>query len=448
MPIILGNQYSYVTSGLTLYLDSRNTDSYSGSGTSWYDLSNSQITATLFNGPTYSGGYLNFNGSNQGVQLLECDEWNTQAHTMEAWCYPNNLTQDGFLFEKGISVNTQFSNFFASGTFIYRTIGLSSQDLTFTVSSYITASAWNHIVCTYDGAGTKTIYVNGVQRAQQTGLTGVVATALGGASIGAYGAYAGGRAYYFNGKIAVSRLYNRALNSTEVSRNYNADATNFGLSGTPSYTYEGVNLQGTKPSVPTSLPLDKGSLISVYTFTNSGTYTAPSGTTKVFVQVVGGGGGSAGYCESGGAGGYAEGTFAITGGTTVNITVGGGGAGVGYYAVAGSGGTTSFGSYLSATGGGGANSTAAHNGGHGGVGSGGQVNLYGGSGTGHANGASHAQDGVGGGSYFGGSGGQYRSATPSNFSPAPGSGATGGISEIGGSGTSAPSGLVTIYSFS
>lgn len=136
---------------------------------------------------------------------------------------------------------------------------------------------------------------------------------------------------------------------------------------------------------------DRGTPVSIVSFTGSGTYTVPSNCTKVLVQLVGGGGGSAGYAESGGAGGFAEGVFSVTPGASISVTVGGGGGGVGYYAAAGDGGTTSFGGYISATGGYGANRNYSHGGGHGGVGSGGQLNLYGGTGTGHMNHGSHSQ---------------------------------------------------------
>ncbi len=198
----------------------------------------------------------------------------------------------------------------------------------------------------------------------------------------------------------------------------------------------------------TSSTANIGELISVTTFASSGTYFVPTNCTRVVVQLVGGGGGAAGYGESGGAGGYAEGTYTVTPGSTVSVTVGGGGTLVGYYAAAGDGGTSSFGAYLSATGGYGANRNYSHGGGHGGVGSGGQVNLYGSSGTGHMNHGSHAQSSsFGGGSFFGGPGAKVRANQYDNYSPTYGSGASGGIGEIGSFGTSAPPGCVIVYAY-
>jgi hypothetical protein len=194
---------------------------------------------------------------------------------------------------------------------------------------------------------------------------------------------------------------------------------------------------------------DKGALISITTFTSNGTYTVPANCSNVYVQLVGGGGGSAGYCESGGGGGFGEGLFSVTAGSTISVTIGGGGGGVTYYNVASTGGTTSFGSYLSATGGYGANQNIQHGGGAGGLGSGGNVNLYGGTGCGHLNHGSHSQTGYGGATYFGGGGGVKRHQNYShNISQAPGSGACGNECDGDGTvGTTGSSGLCIVYAY-
>lgn len=194
---------------------------------------------------------------------------------------------------------------------------------------------------------------------------------------------------------------------------------------------------------------DNGELIDIATFTSSGTWTAPANCTRVLVKLVGGGGGSAGYCESGGAGGYAEGTFPMKPGDTVSVTVGGGGGGVGYYAAAGDGGTSSFGGYLSATGGYGANRNYSHTGGHGGYGTG-PVALTGSGGTGHANGHGHGGIAKGGYSYYGGPKARRHSGAEVIGNGAPGAGAPGGITDGGnnnGGGCTGNSGLVVIYSY-
>lgn len=51
---------SLITSGLVSYLDARNVESYSGSGTTWTDLSGNSINGTLSNDVSYSNGALVF----------------------------------------------------------------------------------------------------------------------------------------------------------------------------------------------------------------------------------------------------------------------------------------------------------------------------------------------------------------------------------------------------
>ena len=54
-----------VNSGLVLYLDASNPNSYAGTGTTWTDLSGYGNDFTLVNNPTFNtgnGGYLQFDG--------------------------------------------------------------------------------------------------------------------------------------------------------------------------------------------------------------------------------------------------------------------------------------------------------------------------------------------------------------------------------------------------
>ena len=193
-------------------------------------------------------------------------------------------------------------------------------------------------------------------------------------------------------------------------------------------------------------------------FYNGGTvHNARFGTltntvaSKALVRVVGAGGGAAGYCESGGAGGFGEGVIgtANLAASNVTVTIGSGGTNVGYYAAGGNGGTSSFGAYITATGGYGSNQQAAHTGGVGGIGSGGNINLYGGTGTGHTDGAGGGALGQGGTSYFGsGTGIRHDSNNPPPApGSAPGAGGPGGRTDVNWQGGPGSAGAVIVYSF-
>ena len=102
-----------------------------------------------------------------------------------------------------------------------------------------------------------------------------------------------------------------------------------------------------------TIPVPSGSR----TFTSSGTFTVPTGVTSIRVFCVGGGGSGqqAGYMNAsaavdlgagGGGGGYcSRGTYSVSPGANISVTIGGGGSW-------GGGGQTKCGSYCTANGGG------------------------------------------------------------------------------------------------
>jgi hypothetical protein len=216
-----------VESGLVLNLDAGNIYSYGGAGTTFYDVSPTALSWTI-NNATYNSDpikYFSYNGSSSWLQSSTSTAYDSQTITMECWCYPNTLSQEGFLFEKG-QVNTQYSMFFESinaTSFVFRTMGtVSNYNLTFNVNTYLTVSAWNHIVCTYNGSS-KIAYVNGVQVAS-VAASGTLPTG----QVNQYiGRHSGG--YFFNGRIGESRVYNIALSAAQVLQNYNATKGRFGL---------------------------------------------------------------------------------------------------------------------------------------------------------------------------------------------------------------------------
>lgn len=187
------------------------------------------------------------------------------------------------------------------------------------------------------------------------------------------------------------------------SGNHKRDVTiNVYKTGSPTVLY-------TAPKTVTSAGTGStGSPHGKQLFASSGTFTVPTGVTKVWLTGCAGGGGSGnrydgsdGYVHIGYPGGGGEGKMAyqvtVTSGEVITVTVGAGGAG-GAAVVAdrngSKGGNTSFGSYLTLNGGGGGTFTNPGAAGGPGGGTGSRIlNFY--------NGTYGVPGAMGGGSMFG-----------------------------------------------
>ena len=218
-----------VKDGLVLNLDAGASTSYSGSGTTWNDMSGNGNNGTLTNGPTYSsanGGSIVFDGTNDGIQLAGTN-LSLNAHTISYWHYSTNFNQTGMVFEKTTNGthSTQYMITYNNNNFMYyRTIGLSTQDLV--VQNASTNNKWNNLVATFDGTN-KRIYTNGVLRGTSATLTGtIVQNTTGIAAIGIIPDFVN---YAFNGRIAITSIYNRALSAAEILQNFNALRGRYGI---------------------------------------------------------------------------------------------------------------------------------------------------------------------------------------------------------------------------
>lgn len=189
-------------------------------------------------------------------------------------------------------------------------------------------------------------------------------------------------------------------------------------------------------------------------FTTNQFFGVPGGVSRIRAKCWGGGGGGGGSLNGGAgsggaAGGYSEGIFTVTPGSSVFVSVGQGGNGAQPSTPQGgqAGGTTSFGSFLSATGG------AAGTGGNvnassaiaiGGVGIGGSLNvtgMFGGLTQNYPSGSSMAAGGgVGGSAPFGGSLSHLSINNGGNVGVFPGGGGGGAGATVTGQVGSAPGG--------
>lgn len=218
-----------ITDGLVFCLDAGDRKSYSGSGTTWTDRSGNGNIGELVNTPTYNSsnlGYFQFS-TNQFVKIPNNTDLDTQTPSVEVWVKINRISHNGFWFEKG-EVNTQYSLFQQSDKIKWRQyIAGGVRDLLVTTEDFMNTTDWYQVVGTYT-SGSRILYINGVQ-VNSDSFVGTIDTNSGGMSIGVYGGYAGDRGYYYNGNLAINRVYNRVLTPNEVLQNYNATKGRFGL---------------------------------------------------------------------------------------------------------------------------------------------------------------------------------------------------------------------------
>jgi hypothetical protein len=227
-----------VTDGLVFNMDFGNTKCYPGTGNNCYDLSANTLTgelgvANLFK-PTYStivnNSYFIFNGSNTLIRIPNSTALDTNSVSVEVWIKTDNTNQNGFWFEKGI-VNSQYSLFQEGANIQWRHnisgVGLTNLTTATATTAGLNAADWFQVCGTYV-SGTRRLYVNGVLKNSDT-RTGNISVNAGGMSIGAYGGYNGSRSYYYDGNLAVVRVYNRSLEPYEVVNNFNAPKGRFDL---------------------------------------------------------------------------------------------------------------------------------------------------------------------------------------------------------------------------
>ena len=215
-----------VTAGLVLNLDAGNAASYPGSGTAWTDLSGNGRNGTLTGGPTYSsadGGSIVFDGTNDFVQCS--GSLTATAATFVIWMRRNGPQDDfdGIIYSR--SANATGLSFFGTTNKISYTwnnavntytwdSGLTVPDLTWCmVAVSVTSTAATAYLCQSSGITSATNTVSHTS------------TVLDDVKL----AQDDQGARFFNGRISVAMIYDRALSADEITQNFNALRGRYGL---------------------------------------------------------------------------------------------------------------------------------------------------------------------------------------------------------------------------
>ena len=218
-----------VTNGLVLCLDAANPKSYSGSGSTWIDLSGNGNTGTLINSPTYnsanSGSFV-FNGTNQYVNEGVTNSFTitTGDFSASSWIYPTAWA-DGL--SRGIidkrSISGSGWTFYNDGNYPTKINARLGNTFYFVSNSSIATNTWQNLTFVRSGSNIYWYY-NGILDATGTNSSDLTDSTAS-LQIGHSQTWNG----FFKGNLSNISVYNRALSPSEVSQNFNALRGRYGI---------------------------------------------------------------------------------------------------------------------------------------------------------------------------------------------------------------------------
>lgn len=230
---IIDSGQKIVTNGLVLHLDAAQRRSYSGTGTTWTDLSGNGNNGTLTNGPTFNsanGGSISFDGVDDYVQLGYMNAFLTGIINVSAsiWIknkdpltgialsrYQNGTNQNGWFLATGTVVNNKFN-------FGFQGRESSALYISCNTDTIYDLNTWYNVSIVKEN-NIWSIYVNGVLVNSVTQGNGTTVFAFNNLNIGALT----GLSNYLTCEVSSVQVYNRALSGAEVLQNYNATKARF-----------------------------------------------------------------------------------------------------------------------------------------------------------------------------------------------------------------------------
>lgn len=222
-----------VTDGLVLALDAGNPKSYASGSTIWRDKSGNGNDGTLTNGPTFSsgnGGSIVFDGSNDSVTVTGYD-YLTVNGTFSVW-YKTSSTDREALYGTVGTDDIRLVVNYQPGTAgsITGSIGVNIDYGVLSpyaaVGDAIYDGNWHNIAVSWVGSNpSAVIYFDG--ESKTTSYTHQ--STFSGKSISNFNLGKEQSGNILNGNIAIAKIYNRALSTSEIQQNYNALKGRFGL---------------------------------------------------------------------------------------------------------------------------------------------------------------------------------------------------------------------------
>jgi len=286
-----------VTNGLALYLDAANPQSYSGSGTTWTDLSRNGNNGTLTNGPTFNSnnrGSILFDGTNDQVIIPSTSAKNTfngkTALTVSIWAYLKSYhPTDGTTMISWPISNTAatspYTVFFVSVSklgVLVASVGNGTARTVFTSSFNVGLYSWNNFGLIWDGANLYAFLNGNISTTSAAAVYTINYTGTADLFVGSYNSNFNG--YWHDGNISQVAIYDRNLTSAEIKQNYYALMPRFPSSN---IVTDGLVLHldaGNRQSYPSSGTTwtDLSGNGNNGTLTNGPTFSSANGGSIVF----------------------------------------------------------------------------------------------------------------------------------------------------------------------
>jgi hypothetical protein len=249
-----------VTNGLKLYLDSRNPNSWTGSGQTWYDISGNNKHATFYTNPNGTNNTATTEATATAGTNLTYNQFNDVR-------FKGDTTSNVYQYAAGSNLGTNITQWtintwfwiyaFPGSTTILPTIftgeytgaGGQTSTVNFCLTFYNGASAsdnllrgaffdgawrvtpgatvnintWYNAVVTYDGATLKLYLNNALSQSLSVASTAMTSTLN----------YRVARRWdgydSFDGYVPIAMVYNRALSATEIGQNFNYHRGRYGV---------------------------------------------------------------------------------------------------------------------------------------------------------------------------------------------------------------------------
>ena len=219
-----------VRSGLVLALDAADKNSYPGSGTTWRDLSGNNYVATKAGtqSPTYpmwnSPGYFTFSGGTVGTNYSRFYLPGLPAFSglsVFVWVRTSDASESKTILRMQ---NSDFELSMNGSTQLYYAAGANYDNIGASYNTSYADSKWHSMGLTYDGNVLRGYWDSSNVVSNTRGS--VVNTEAGDLNIGTRD-----DAYFqhFVGDVALIQIYNRVLNTQEITQNYNTQKSRFGL---------------------------------------------------------------------------------------------------------------------------------------------------------------------------------------------------------------------------